>query len=540
MTVPMSETSTGAGAAGASLPLGHFVVDFGSDTLRDASGRVVELRPRAWAVLRHLALNAGRLVDKDSLMQAVWPALVVTDASLTQAVFEVREAIGDADHRLLKTVPRRGYILVVDAPVRSLHGGAGDDGTQHEADRPSIAVLPFRGSCGADGDVLALGIARDLVAELARNADLRVSSHHASFAVAGTVATPAELGERLRSRFLVDGAVRRDGEILRVGVELIEAASGRVVWASQHEAAAAEVPVLRDALMRRIAGTISGKTRYLERRALARPPRTLDVYALTVRGIMLVTRFDAASWREARTLLLRAVSDDPDYAPAWAWQGYLNAHDVNQGLTGEWDLRRLPDCAASLRRAIELDPDLPVVYRALALAHRLGRNYEAGLSAAAHALELAPSSAECFMMLSQAQVSLGDLRTALTTGEAGLAIDAVPTAWLMALHAQVVWACGRLRHALELADHVLVTSPQNPIALTTRVYALVELGFLNEARRCALLLRAVRHGLNAVQAQDRYADAAVDLRSRVAAICETVGIPREAQLESGDAASPAS
>ncbi|MDM0029016.1 winged helix-turn-helix domain-containing protein [Variovorax saccharolyticus] len=94
------------------LQVAGFVVDLAQQALLDAAGRPVELRPQAFQVLRHLAQSAGRLVTKDELMAAVWPGGVVTDDSLVQAIGDVRRAIGDTGHRMVKTVPRRGYLLV--------------------------------------------------------------------------------------------------------------------------------------------------------------------------------------------------------------------------------------------------------------------------------------------------------------------------------------------------------------------------------------------------------------------------------------------
>ena len=101
------------------LPLAGFVLDLGGQQLLDRQGATVALRPQAWAVLRHLALNAGRLATKEALLDAVWPGLVVTDGSLTQAISDVREALGEAGHRLIKTVPKRGYMLVADATLQN-------------------------------------------------------------------------------------------------------------------------------------------------------------------------------------------------------------------------------------------------------------------------------------------------------------------------------------------------------------------------------------------------------------------------------------
>ena len=81
--------------------------------LRDAAGSEVRLRPQAFAVLQLLARHAGRVVTKDELMQAVWAGSVVTDDSLVQCIKEIRLALHDHDHRIVRTSPKRGYWLML-------------------------------------------------------------------------------------------------------------------------------------------------------------------------------------------------------------------------------------------------------------------------------------------------------------------------------------------------------------------------------------------------------------------------------------------
>jgi pimeloyl-ACP methyl ester carboxylesterase/DNA-binding winged helix-turn-helix (wHTH) protein len=71
----------------------------------------VQLRPKSFDLLRYLAEHAGRLVSKEELIQAIWPDVFVTEDSVVQCIGDIRAALRDDAHRIIKTVPRRGYLF---------------------------------------------------------------------------------------------------------------------------------------------------------------------------------------------------------------------------------------------------------------------------------------------------------------------------------------------------------------------------------------------------------------------------------------------
>lgn len=89
-----------------------FDVDIARGELR-VEGRPVALRPKTFALLLHLAQNPGRLLSRDELIEAVWRNIIVTDDSLVQCVSEVRAALGGEHQHVVRTLPRRGYMLDV-------------------------------------------------------------------------------------------------------------------------------------------------------------------------------------------------------------------------------------------------------------------------------------------------------------------------------------------------------------------------------------------------------------------------------------------
>jgi len=114
------------------------IYEFGGFRLDAAKGCVlkgadeIKLRPKLYKALLYLLENAGRLVTKQELITAIWPDTFVTDDSLVQCVLELRRALGDREQKLIRTVPRRGYIFtasVVQISVVKDHApvGAGSE-----------------------------------------------------------------------------------------------------------------------------------------------------------------------------------------------------------------------------------------------------------------------------------------------------------------------------------------------------------------------------------------------------------------------------
>jgi DNA-binding winged helix-turn-helix (wHTH) protein len=117
------------------IALPGFELNLAQALLRDAAGNEVRLRPQAMSVLQFLARHAGRVVTKDELMQSVWAGTVVTDDSLVQCICEIRLALNDLDHRIVRTSPKRGYWLALPgANGATPSGGVPNSATTNDVD----------------------------------------------------------------------------------------------------------------------------------------------------------------------------------------------------------------------------------------------------------------------------------------------------------------------------------------------------------------------------------------------------------------------
>lgn len=233
----MGDSALRNGSAGRVYCVGRFVLDMRRGALfRD--GEELRLRPKCFEVLSYLVANAGRLVSREELLRSLWGSAVVTDDSVTQCVVTLRKAMGDGGHEIIRTVPRRGYIL--DVPVTSAPAsGASSKVPLAPGSGPaprSIVVLPFLDiSRAADQQYLADGLVEEILDRLAQLPGLRVVARASAEVAAAEHLDVPTLAGRFGVDAVLEGSVRRADEVLRVSVQLIDALEDAHLWAAIFE-----------------------------------------------------------------------------------------------------------------------------------------------------------------------------------------------------------------------------------------------------------------------------------------------------------------
>jgi TolB-like protein len=452
------------------LPL--HIVDLATDDLLTADGAHVELRPRSFAVLRLLAENAGRLVTKDAIIAKVWDDVAVTEDSLTQCIADIRKTIGDENRRVLRTVPRKGYLLVPSQRAAPLAGRV--------PDKPSLAVMPFMSISGEAA--LGIGIASEIINELARNKDLRLLARDSSFALSSQNLSAQEIGEHLRARYLVEGTIERADRTLLVDVQLVDALEGTIAWGDRFSAVAANVAQVQREIAGKIAGSLHSGMREAEKHAiLGAGPRDLDVYQLTLRGIARKHQFSPEGTRAGRADLEEAIQRDPNYAPAWAYLAWIDLIDMLLHLTGERHFSQLGDVIRKFNRAIELDPTFPAPYQGLSQALIFTDDIPQSLAVARRAVELGPSDADGLLFLANALFEAGEVVEAMEVAKRAFELNPLRPPYYDLYNSMILWGNERYQDALDQAEECLRKAPNFAGADTYRAMALVGLGRLDEA-----------------------------------------------------------
>lgn len=298
--------------------------------LRGPDGAEVPLAPKPLDLLTLLARNAGRTLSKEVLLDQVWPGVHVTEASLFQAVREARRAIGDERAGLLRSVPRRGYLLDTSVEMvpqtEAQQSRAGATALAPPPDMPSLAVLPFDCSDPSEAG-FAEGMVEEITTALSRMHWLFVVARNSAFAAAERSADPRDIGRVLGVRYLMRGSLRRAAGTLRIACHLVEADTLRQIWSERFEGEPSDVFSLQDRVAEAVMGAMMPSLETAEvRRAWAKRTEDLGAWDLVARALPLIRGMTREGTVQAIELLREAIARDAQYGLALglaAWCGTL-------------------------------------------------------------------------------------------------------------------------------------------------------------------------------------------------------------------------
>jgi TolB-like protein len=374
-----------------------------------ANGSETALRAKTLALLGLLLESAGRVVSANEILDRIWGDVTVTPDSVTQCIGELRRAFGPGGAELLKTLPRRGYVLTAtpDAPpsapalmeLATPEVEIIDRSADHlliAASVPTVAVLRPRW-LGPDPEDpwLTEGIAHDITEILTRFREPVVISSNSSRLIGVSGDDFSEAARKLSARYLVTSVLRSSGERLRLSIGLEDASSGARLWSDSVNLRREELFDFQDEAGSRIAHALVPQIAAAELRcSLRRPPEHLSAYHLLLRAREMIARLDGESFTEAGRLLEHALGIDAGYGNLHgAYAGWLTLR-IFQGWATDWlSDKTLMEKTAKI--ALRLDPDNA---RTLSLfGHTrtaMERDYASSVTLLGQAFALAPNDVE--------------------------------------------------------------------------------------------------------------------------------------------------
>jgi DNA-binding winged helix-turn-helix (wHTH) protein/tetratricopeptide (TPR) repeat protein len=367
--------------------------------LRD--GRAITLSPKLVDLLLYFVSRPSVLVTKDELFSAIWPDVTVTENALTQAVSDLRQALGDEPSAptYIQTVARRGYRFIApvealpefesDAPAHAETVPLGDQGMVR-----SVAVLDFTNVSGDPETAwLSSGIAETVTNDLTGFRVLRVVDRvRIGEAVRRTDGSMTAVARDLDVHLVVVGSFQRAGDRVRVTARLVDVPTGATVADAKVDGRIDEVFDLQDRIVRQFSAALGVETAHGQSTRMGvRETSNLDAFRAASEARVKLDSFDPAQVAAAADGFERAVRLDPRYALAYA--GLANAHYLLYEATrarNAPDAGRLATAIGHARRCVDLDDTLAEGHATLAFLLVSAGRFTEAVAAGRRAVALEP------------------------------------------------------------------------------------------------------------------------------------------------------
>jgi TolB-like protein/DNA-binding winged helix-turn-helix (wHTH) protein len=363
----------------------HLVYEFGEfrlDALRRVlssrvDGQPLQVTGKIFDTLLYFVERPGQLLDKRTLMEALWPNVVVEESNLTQAIHTLRRVLGERpdDRRFIVTVPGRGYRCVADvttttveeplqparrkllaaaaAAVVILAGAAFwllQGSGQPQRSPPtnpqalSIAVLPFVDMSEAqDQAYFAEGLSEEILNLLAQSTTLRVTARTSSFSFKGRNVDIPTIADTLNATHVLEGSVRRSGDRVRITAQLVDGTSSVHLWSQTYDRDMTDAFGVQDEIAAAVAGSLQVTLTGSASPAMGQTKNAI-AFERYLQGKYFFNRRGESDVTRAQDYFEQALQLDPGYARAWA------------GLAGVYQLARqqgLPDAQPAWRAAVD-------------------------------------------------------------------------------------------------------------------------------------------------------------------------------------------
>lgn len=476
------------------------VLDTGRRELR--RGDLLQpIEPQVFDLLEYLIRHRDRLVSRDEILAAVWNGRIVSEATLGTRINGVREAIGDkgSEQRLIKTLYGRGLRFVGMVHEKSAGTILEKNGAITESfaapkrrfslavkDVPAILVRPFTPiSNDAGTRLFADGLTEDVSIALSASDWFFVLSRHSSFAEA----------DKHNARYFLQGSIRQSAGQARIGVQLVDGATGYHLWARNYDIDSAHLLRVQEDIAKSIATAVEDQVFASEAmRAKSKSPESLTAWEHIASALALMNTRQKHHVRTARAHLFKAAALDPKSAHAYSLLSFVTTLAVHLG----WNSREAskPIALGFAQKALAMDSDEPWGHLALGYAtlHTANKPEEA-IEILNYALALEPNLSMAHYFIALASTYAGrpavafkhaDLaeqlasRDLLARGNAGAANTVRATASFVA---------GRYRDGMAYARKALAQSPRQIPAFRQVV---ISSSFAGETEQARLALQSVK------------------------------------------------
>ncbi len=375
---------------------------------------------------------------------------------------------------------------------------AGRSPTLELPDKPSIAVLPFDNLSGdPEQEYFADGIAEDIITALSRFHWFFVIARNSSFTYKGQAVDVKRVAEGLGVQYVLEGSVRKAGQRVRISAQLIDALTGRHVWAERYDRELEDIFAVQDEITEAIAVAVAPAfVTAEERRAQRKAPENFDAWDYTMRGNWHLWHLRTPDVSEAKRLFRTAIDLDPDSSIALSGYACALQFEVFNGWADD-PKESLMQAFQFAQRAIAADENDAWAYAVLGILNTMTGKYGVAFDPCQRALELNPNLAFAEAALSLTYALAGDEEeTTLHADKAARLSPRDPATgiiWRLA-RAAAAFLAGHYENQAKWARSLTQLFPEFPGGWRHLAVGTAYLGHLDAARTAIdELLRLVPH-----------------------------------------------
>ena len=346
-------------------------------------------------------------------------------------------------------------------------------------DKPSIAVLPFDNLSGdPEQEYFSDGITNDITTDLSKFSGLFVIASNSTFTYKGKPVKVQQVAEDLGVRYVLEGSVQRLGGQIRINAQLIDATSGRHLWAERYERDSKDLFAVQTEIIEMIVATLAFRVEEVEReRVLHKDTESLAAYDYLLLGQKAFFVFSKESTTEARSLFETAIELDPNYAQAYAWLAFVHTNLYSKR-TEDTD-RSLEIAFEMARKAVTLSPDDYWSHWAFGYAYKETGDFDRALAEYERALGMNPNDAALLAEMVELLVQIGKAEDGVAQIKLAMRINPHYPDWYL-------WNLGWAQYFAGDYEEALVSlkrmsNPPNSVRRTLAA-VLVRLGRVEEAR----------------------------------------------------------
>jgi TolB-like protein len=340
-----------------------FEVDSRSRQLRK-HGLKIKLHGQPFQILMMLLERPGEVVTRDKIRQKLWPGNTFVDFehSLNTAIQKLRETLGDSADtpRYIETLPRVGYCFIAPAHHKLSSVPA--------PNRVMLVVLPFENlSDDPTQEYFSDGLTEETITDLGQVAcgQMGVIARTSAMTYKRTRKSIAEIGRELGVDYALEGAVRRDGNRVRISAQLVRASDQTHVWAQNYDRELKDFLEVQAELGRAIAEQVQIRLISSDRpQVSAAPEINQAAYDAYLHGRYFLWKVTRPNIERAIEYFTKAIRADPRMAAAYA--GLADCYDVLPITSDAAPRESFPKAEHAAMQALNIDRDSAEAHAALA------------------------------------------------------------------------------------------------------------------------------------------------------------------------------